>query len=79
MTPSQRSAAVLSNSPVVRVYSRAKLPTRSGPFEIISFTDTEGKRIEDVAIVVGDVSGVDNVETRVHSECLTGDVFGSVR
>jgi GTP cyclohydrolase II len=61
------------------VYSRARLPTRTGAFEIISFTDSDGERMEDVAIVVGDVADAEDVETRVHSECLTGDVFGSVR
>jgi GTP cyclohydrolase II len=70
---------VLSTTPVVRVYARAKLPTRHGVFEVVSFTDTAGKRLDDIAVLCGDVSGGIEVPTRVHSECLTGDVFGSLR
>lgn len=70
---------MLSTVPVVRVYARAKLPSRHGLLEIVSFTDTEGRRLDDVAIVCGDISGRAEVPTRVHSECLTGDVFGSLR
>jgi GTP cyclohydrolase II len=70
---------VLSTTPVVRVYARASLPTRHGVFEVVSFTDTAGKRLDDVAVLRGDVAGATELPTRVHSECLTGDVFGSLR
>lgn len=70
---------MLSTTPVVRVYARANLPSRHGELSIVSFTDTEGKRLDDVAVVCGDVSGASEVPVRVHSECLTGDVFGSLR
>ncbi|MFV8751921.1 GTP cyclohydrolase II [Nannocystaceae bacterium ST9] len=70
---------MLSTTPVVRVYARAQLPTRHGAFEVVSFTDTAGKRLDDVAVLCGDISGGVEVPTRVHSECLTGDVFGSLR
>jgi GTP cyclohydrolase II len=70
---------VLSTTPLVRVYARAKLPSRHGLLEIVSFTDAEGRRLDDVAVVCGEVSGAVEVPTRVHSECLTGDVFGSLR
>lgn len=70
---------MLSTTPVVRVYARAQLPTRHGVFEVVSFTDTAGKRLDDVALVCGEISGGVGVPTRVHSECLTGDVFGSLR
>ncbi|MCA9656770.1 MAG: GTP cyclohydrolase II [Myxococcales bacterium] len=63
----------------VDVFARAKLPSRHGEFTIVSFTDERGRTLDDVAIVRGDVAGVDAVPTRVHSECLTGDVFGSKR
>ncbi len=56
----------------------AELPTKFGDFRIMSYTSP----IEDeehVAIVCGDVAGKENVLVRVHSECLTGDVFGSHR
>lgn len=70
---------MLSTTPVVRVYARASLPTRHGVFEVVSFTDTAGKRLDDVAVLRGDVAGATELPTRVHSECLTGDVFGSLR
>jgi GTP cyclohydrolase II len=70
---------VLSTTPTVRVYARAKLPTRHGMLEVVSFTDVQGNRLDDVAVICGDISGASEVPTRVHSECLTGDVFGSLR
>lgn len=63
----------------VRVFARAKLPSRHGDFEIVSFVDDTGRTLDDIAIVRGDVSGRAEVRTRIHSECLTGDVFGSLR
>jgi 3,4-dihydroxy 2-butanone 4-phosphate synthase / GTP cyclohydrolase II len=58
--------------------SEADLPTRFGTFKIITFFDQlDGS--EHVALVKGDVEGQENVLVRVHSECLTGDVFGSRR
>ena len=58
--------------------SEAELPTKFGTFKIVSYVDQiDGS--EHVALVKGDVSGKKNVLVRVHSECLTGDVFGSFR
>ena len=63
---------------LVRRVSTAKLPTEWGTFTIYGYeNDVDGK--EHVAIVKGDVTGKENVLIRVHSECLTGDVFGSRR
>lgn len=63
---------------LVRRVSSAKLPTELGTFTIYGYeNDVDGK--EHVAIVKGDVTGKENVLIRVHSECLTGDVFGSRR
>ena len=70
---------MLSTTPFVRIYARARLPTRRGRFEVVSFTDAEGKRLDHVALICGDIAGAAEVPTRVHSECLTGDVFGSLR
>ncbi len=70
---------MLSQPPSLGIYSRAKLPTRHGPFEVVSFVDAEKRRLDDIAVVAGEVSGLAGVHTRMHSECLTGDVFGSVR
>lgn len=62
----------------VRVEAVADLPTRFGDFRIVAFSnDRDGK--EHVAILRGDVTGAEGVPTRLHSECLTGDVVGSLR
>ncbi len=56
----------------------AKLPTKYGEFRIYAYRNTvTGK--SHTALVKGDVSGDEPVLCRVHSECLTGDVFGSNR
>lgn len=63
----------------VKVFARARLPSRHGDFEVVSFIDEAGRTLDDVAIVRGALLGAVEVPTRVHSECLTGDVFGSFR
>ncbi len=77
--PHSLGAARPSPQSRVSIFARAKLPSRYGDFEIVSFTREDGSTLDDVAIVRGDVSGREGVPTRVHSECLTGDVFGSMR
>jgi 3,4-dihydroxy 2-butanone 4-phosphate synthase/GTP cyclohydrolase II len=55
-----------------------KLPTEYGDFDLYLYkSHTDGQR--HVALVMGDVAHKKNVLVRVHSECLTGDVFGSCR
>lgn len=71
-------ASVLGNA-FVSVVSRAKLPTRWGAFEIVAFENRQGARIDDVAVIRGDIASLDIVPVRLHSECLTGDVLGSLR
>ena len=62
----------------VRVEAVADLPTRFGRFRIVAFwNNRDGK--EHIALVHGDVLGAENVVTRLHSECLTGDALGSLR
>lgn len=65
--------------PKLTIYARAKLPTRVGEFEIVSFRDETGRGLDDIAIFQGSVEGATALPTRVHSECLTGDVFLSQR
>ena len=56
----------------------ANLPTKYGSFKITTYKSlVDGQ--EHVAMVYGDINGKENVPIRVHSECLTGDVFGSAR
>jgi 3,4-dihydroxy 2-butanone 4-phosphate synthase/GTP cyclohydrolase II len=62
---------------VERVVS-VRLPTAYGEFTAVAFRETlSGK--QHLALVRGDVVGKDDVLVRVHSECLTGDVFHSLR
>ncbi len=56
----------------------ARIPTRYGTFQLVLFSGTPDSK-EHMALVMGDVQGRDNVTVRVHSECFTGDVLGSLR
>ncbi|NPV27727.1 MAG: bifunctional 3,4-dihydroxy-2-butanone-4-phosphate synthase/GTP cyclohydrolase II [Firmicutes bacterium] len=63
---------------LVRRVATTKLPTKYGEFTAIAYEnalDNQGH----LALVKGDISKQDTVLVRVHSECLTGDVFGSCR
>jgi GTP cyclohydrolase II len=62
----------------VRVEAVAKLPTRFGGYHIVAFWNNRDRK-EHVAMVHGDAMGSSDVATRLHSECLTGDVMGSLR
>jgi 3,4-dihydroxy 2-butanone 4-phosphate synthase/GTP cyclohydrolase II len=62
---------------VERVVSTA-LPTAFGDFEVVGYRSLVDEK-HHVAMVKGDVAGADDVLVRVHSECLTGDVFHSLR
>ena len=63
---------------LVRRVSEARIPTKFGDFTAYVFASVLGDE-EHVAFVCGEVAGRDDVLVRVHSECLTGDVFGSQR
>jgi 3,4-dihydroxy 2-butanone 4-phosphate synthase/GTP cyclohydrolase II len=58
--------------------AEADLPTRWGPFRTVAFRSATDGRTH-VALVMGEISPEEPVLVRVHSECLTGDVFGSLR
>lgn len=62
----------------VKIVAVADLPTRYGKFQIVAFVNSEDDK-DHVALVKGDVFGKSDVPVRLHSECLTGDVFGSLR
>ena len=63
---------------LVSIAAETKLPTKYGNFRIIIFKN-EVDHKEHLMIVKGDVRGKSDVLMRIHSECLTGDVFGSHR
>ena len=63
---------------LVQCVTEAKLPTQYGEFTAFAYKSTIDPD-EHVALVKGDISGDEPVLVRVHSECLTGDVFASLR
>jgi GTP cyclohydrolase II len=78
VVPVEPAAPATAGHEPVRIVSIAELPTRFGTFRAVAFTaDGDGK--EHLAIVRGSVRGRSRVPVRVHSECLTGDVLGSLR
>ena len=62
----------------VRIIAIDELLSRFGDFYIFTFYNSRDSQ-EHAAIVSGDVGNAENVPVRVHSECLTGDVIGSLR
>jgi len=64
-------------------YADAEIPTAHGPLRVFVYRDQSAPAHalaeEHVAIVAGDVSGASNVLTRVHSECWTSEVLGSLK
>lgn len=78
VTVSQLVAYRLSKERLVRRIASVTLPTSHGGFRLIGYESLVDDR-EHVALVKGEIAGVDDVLVRMHSECLTGDVFGSLR
>ncbi|MHC1727074.1 MAG: bifunctional 3,4-dihydroxy-2-butanone-4-phosphate synthase/GTP cyclohydrolase II [Syntrophobacteraceae bacterium] len=69
----------MQNEIFVHRAATAKLPTSfGGEFQVIAYTNDIDEYCH-LALVKGDISADDDVLVRVHSECLTGDVFGSQR
>ncbi|MBQ0888492.1 bifunctional 3,4-dihydroxy-2-butanone-4-phosphate synthase/GTP cyclohydrolase II [Streptomyces sp. RM72] len=67
-----------SEEPTVRREAEVHLPTRHGEFTAYGYRSTVDG-VEHIALVHGDLGDGQDVLVRVHSECLTGDVFGSLR
>src|SRR5690348_14844206 len=63
---------------LLELYSQADVPTERGTLRTVVFREKRGG-IEHVALVHGEVRGKEGVPTRVHSECLTSEVFGSLK
>ncbi len=72
-----RLVAAETDTRHVRLAAEARLPSRFGTFKVVGFESEDGK--EHAAIVKGDVRGASHVPLRVHSECFTGDVMGSLK
>ncbi|MEU1853303.1 bifunctional 3,4-dihydroxy-2-butanone-4-phosphate synthase/GTP cyclohydrolase II [Streptomyces sp. NPDC019990] len=67
-----------SSEPTVRREARTQLPTDHGTFTAYGYRSTVDG-VEHVALVHGEIGDGDDILVRVHSECLTGDVFSSAR
>ena len=66
----------LEHEPIVQEIETARMPSAYGSFIIKGFLNTSDEK-EAVAIIKGDMSGDEPVFVRVHSQCLTGDIFAS--
>jgi GTP cyclohydrolase II len=59
--------------------TQARLPIREGEFRMALYQDPSDRAKEHIALIFGNVADREGVLTRVHSECFTGDVLGSLR
>jgi 3,4-dihydroxy 2-butanone 4-phosphate synthase / GTP cyclohydrolase II len=78
ITVAQLVAYRLRTEQLVHRVAEARVPTEYGEFRMIGYQN-DVDRAEHVALVFGDIAGQPNVLVRMHSKCLTGDVFGSQR
>ena len=67
-----------SSEPTVRREAETRLPTTHGEFTAYGYRSTVDG-VEHVALVHGEIGDGEDIVVRVHSECLTGDIFGSAR
>jgi 3,4-dihydroxy 2-butanone 4-phosphate synthase/GTP cyclohydrolase II len=78
ITVAQLVAYRLRTEQLVHRVAEARIPTEFGEFRMIGYhNDVDGA--EHVALIYGDIAGQPDVLVRMHSKCLTGDVFGSQR
>ncbi len=78
VTVAQLVAYRLQNESLVHRVAEARLPTPFGEFRVVGYENDVDNR-EHVALVYGEVKGRASVLVRMHSKCLTGDVFRSNR
>jgi 3,4-dihydroxy 2-butanone 4-phosphate synthase/GTP cyclohydrolase II len=78
ITVAQLVAYRLGTERLVHRVAEARLPTAYGDFRIVGYRN-DVDRAEHVALVQGEVAGAKDVLVRMHSKCLTGDVFHSMR
>ena len=72
-----RNGETHTDLPHIEKVAEAELPTRYGDLRVIGFRTPEGDELG--AVVRGDVDGRQGVPVRLHSECFTGDVMGSLK
>ena len=78
ITVAQMVAYRLTKTRIIQRIAEAELPTKYGEFHVIAYESMLDGR-EHLAIIKGDPSGKPGILVRMHSECMTGDVFGSMR
>jgi 3,4-dihydroxy 2-butanone 4-phosphate synthase/GTP cyclohydrolase II len=78
ITVAQLVAHRLQTERLVHRIAEARLPTEHGEWRIIGYRN-DVDHAEHVGLVYGDIGSGENVLVRMHSKCLTGDVFGSLR
>src|SRR5690349_6314389 len=78
ITIADRIAYRRRNDKLIERVVATTLPTTFGDFEVVGYRSLMDDK-HHVALVKGDVSGLEDVLVRMHSECLTGDVFHSLR
>jgi len=66
------------NDKLIKMVASAKMPTKYGEFKVVAFENNINKE-HHIALVKGDITTDEPVLVRVHSECLTGDAFHSLR
>jgi 3,4-dihydroxy 2-butanone 4-phosphate synthase/GTP cyclohydrolase II len=78
VTVAQLVAHRLKNERLVHRVAEARLPTEHGEWKVVGYRNDVDDR-EHVALVFGEIGDGENVMARMHSKCLTGDVFHSLR
>jgi len=78
ITVAQLVAYRLKNERLVHREAEARLPTEYGEFRLVGYRNDVDQR-EHVALVFGELPGAEDVMVRMHSKCLTGDTFHSLR
>lgn len=68
----------LQNENLVELYAEAEMPSAFGRFRALVFKNAIDN-VDHIALVCGEIQGAEPTLVRVHSECLTGDAFGSLR
>ncbi|PUA29570.1 MAG: GTP cyclohydrolase II [Cellvibrio sp. 79] len=68
----------MANQHSVTRTASARIPIKYGDFQLCYYTNTEDNK-EHLAFYLGELDGAEEVLVRVHSECFTGDVLGSLR
>lgn len=63
--------------PMLQIYASSKLPTNYGEFRCQIYENDE--KVQHIALIMGEVTGQDGVLCRIHSECITGEAFSSLK